>query len=163
MALRTWFRRLIGRAERPTMGLVLGADSCRYVLSGCDGVRREPSVLWRRRESGRILIDEQAIGDMAEGMLIHNYLHEAYSMDIGPRMARHLLVSLGNRALWPMEATGREWTTGLPAMVSANTGWQPERRPGQDGGSGNALPTRGPSEAVCCDLVGLSLPPATLS
>ena len=53
--------------KRPAMGLVLGANSCRYVLFGCEGkIFREPSILWRRRGNKEILLDGDSVGDAAE-------------------------------------------------------------------------------------------------
>jgi len=57
-------RDLLTGFKRPTMGLVLGASSCRYVLLA-DGseVFREPSVLIRSRKDNKIIHNESAIGD----------------------------------------------------------------------------------------------------
>ena len=63
-------RRLAGRGGS-AMGLLLGADGCRYVLPGGDQpVFCEPSILWRRRDDKRIILAERSIGDVAEGTFI---------------------------------------------------------------------------------------------
>lgn len=69
--LRKWTSRLADRARRPTMGMVLGAHSCRCIASGYGGqILCEPSILWRRKDSKKILLDERSIGAVAAETLI---------------------------------------------------------------------------------------------
>ena len=59
--LRGWLKWL----RAPRMGLVLGADACRYVLSGRETVFSEPAILWRHLVTGRVLLAGHAIGPVA--------------------------------------------------------------------------------------------------
>ena len=53
------------------MGMVLGAHSCRCIASGFGGqILCEPSILWREKDSKKILLDERAIGAVAAETLI---------------------------------------------------------------------------------------------
>ena len=69
---RLWqqLRWLLDWRTRPALGLVLGAESVRFVLEGKDEVVTEPAILWRRRDDSKVILAEGSIGRTAEGTLI---------------------------------------------------------------------------------------------
>ena len=62
------------------MGLALGADCCRYVTgSNASTVHREPAIVWRRANDGRVLLGGKSVGQGAAHTLICKN-REAYEL-----------------------------------------------------------------------------------
>jgi actin-like ATPase involved in cell morphogenesis len=121
-------QRILDRRTRPTLGLVLGAESIRYILAGQDEVVCEPSMLWRRRENEMTILCEQAIGRGAEGIFIERN-RERYevvypfsgSLPISAYLLTCIFRYFRRRAAehWHCRRPGRLVITGRPMVLSA--------------------------------------------